>query len=130
MSTRVRRYEPETDFMRVRDFLKRTGKAYGRPLDWKIDRWNYARYFVAPYLGGDGRDDEAGREGSLNAVRFWESVIRIWGPGFSCGVLFTADDYSASEGMRPGLALAECCLPCEASGADLVSSARSRSAAT
>jgi len=69
MSTRVRRYDPETDFMRVRDFLKRTGKAYGRPLNWKIDRWNYARYFVAPYLGGDGRDDEAGSVAASSARR-------------------------------------------------------------
>ena len=49
-----------------------------RPTSCASDRWNYARYFIAPYLGHYRRDYETGPEGSLKAIRFWEEVIRVW----------------------------------------------------
>jgi len=72
-----RKYDPDHGFLRIRDFLQETTRVFGRPLNWGIARWEYARYFIAPYLGGYG-ETEGSREGSLKAIRFWEEVIRVW----------------------------------------------------
>jgi predicted N-acetyltransferase YhbS len=76
MKVRLRRYEPETDFFRIRDFLVKTYPASGELLNWRIERWNYARHFVAPYLGTSGQEPRL--EDSLNAIRFWEDAIGVW----------------------------------------------------
>jgi hypothetical protein len=47
-------YRPETDFIRVRAFLVQTYARFEAPVNWGIERWNYARYFVAPMLGSYG----------------------------------------------------------------------------
>jgi predicted N-acetyltransferase YhbS len=77
METTRRTYEPERDFMRVRDFLVDTYAAFEAPVNWGIERWNYARYFVAPMLGSYGTD--AGTpQGSLDAIRLWEDLVGLW----------------------------------------------------
>ncbi len=54
---RLRDYEREHDFARVREFLIRTHLAFGTPApNWGIERWNYARCFVAPMLGSSGTE--------------------------------------------------------------------------
>ena len=75
MSTRQRRYDPSRDFLRIRAFLVDTYGAFEKPLNWRIERLNYARYFCAPYLC---KDEEITPEKSLNAVRFWEDSIGVW----------------------------------------------------
>ncbi len=77
MTLRRRKYEPEPDFVRVRDFLAHTYQAFGRPLNWRIERWNYARYFVAPMLGAFGQAEHK-IEDSLQAIRFWEETVGLW----------------------------------------------------
>jgi predicted N-acetyltransferase YhbS len=72
-----RRYKPEQDFLRIRDFLVKTYQAFGKPLNWRLERWNYARYFVAPMLGAYGQE-EPDPEDSLKAIRFWEDTIGVW----------------------------------------------------
>ncbi|MFO8033719.1 MAG: GNAT family N-acetyltransferase [Candidatus Bipolaricaulota bacterium] len=71
-------YNPERDFDRVREFLVRTHLSFGTfSLNWGIERWNYARYFVAPMLGSQGT--EAGvPPGALRAIRMWEEMNRLW----------------------------------------------------
>jgi predicted N-acetyltransferase YhbS len=77
MAVRRREYEPERDFVRVRDFLAHTYRAFGRLLNWRIERWNYARYFVAPMLGAFGQAEHR-IEDSLQAIRFWEETVGLW----------------------------------------------------
>jgi predicted N-acetyltransferase YhbS len=77
MTTRTKTYDPENDFLRVRDFLKATYAQFPFPCNWGLERWNYARYFVAPMLGAYGTEDGT-PEGSLKAIRLWEDLVRIW----------------------------------------------------
>jgi len=77
MRVRLRRYKPEQDFLRIRDFLVNTYHVSEKPLNWRLERWNYARYFVAPFLGTYGQQ-EPNLEDSLKAIRFWEDTIGVW----------------------------------------------------
>lgn len=56
MTARMRTYEPDRDFIRIRDFLNETYTAFLGPYNWGLERWNYARYFVAPFVGAYGLD--------------------------------------------------------------------------
>jgi GNAT superfamily N-acetyltransferase len=78
MAARLRRYEPPHDFHRLRALLVATYKAFERPLNWRIERLNYARYFCAPYLC---KNEEITPEKSLKAIRFWEDSIGVWEDG-------------------------------------------------
>ena len=98
-SVEMRRYEPSKDFHKVRSLLVDTYGAFEKPLNWRIERWNYARYFTAPYLC---RDEEITPEKSLDAIRSWEGAIAVWedGSGSVVGVAHT-------EHPRPGDAFLE-----------------------
>ena len=74
---RQRSYDHEQDFARVREFLARTYASFDAPVNWGIERWNYARYFVAPMLGSYGTDTGT-PEGSLKAIALWEQMVRLW----------------------------------------------------
>jgi hypothetical protein len=83
MGTRFRKYNPE-DFLPIRDFLVANYRAFEHPVNWDLVRWNYARYFCAPMIGAWGLGekeekipDTTGKK-SKEAVRFWESSIRVW----------------------------------------------------
>jgi ribosomal protein S18 acetylase RimI-like enzyme len=54
VSTRFRRYDPDRDFPRIRDFLVATFSLFEVPRNWRLERWNYARYFITPMLATDG----------------------------------------------------------------------------
>ena len=77
MKVRLRKYKPEQDFLRIRDFLVDTYQIIGKRQNWSLERWNYARYFVAPMLGGY-RQEKPNLEDSLKAIRLWEDTIGIW----------------------------------------------------
>jgi len=77
MTTRMRSYHPDRDFLRVRDFLNTTYAEFPFPCNWGLERWNYARYFVAPFVGAYGTDDGS-PEGSRKAIALWEELVRIW----------------------------------------------------
>jgi len=77
MKARRKVYEPDHDFLRIRDFLKQTYASFPGPFNWGIERWNYARYFVAPMLGadpGNPRDDT----GERRAIALWEELVGLW----------------------------------------------------
>jgi hypothetical protein len=67
MKTRFRKYDPEHDFDRIRDFLVATYLASEEPYNWGFERWNWARYHPSMFSG----DSEW-------KIRFWEDAIRIW----------------------------------------------------
>jgi predicted N-acetyltransferase YhbS/RimJ/RimL family protein N-acetyltransferase len=77
MKAKLRKYKPKQDFTRIRDFLVKTYPLFDRLLNWRIERWNYARYFVAPFLGNYGQK-EPQIDDSLKAIRFWEDTIGVW----------------------------------------------------
>ncbi len=64
--------------------LVETYQAFERPLNWTLERWNYARYFVAPFLGAYGLANtpneypDTTNENSKEAIRFWENSIGVW----------------------------------------------------
>jgi len=74
---KLTQYTPDSDFIRVRDFLARTYTLFDAPVNWGIERWNYARYFVAPMLGAYGTEDGT-PQGSLDAIKIWEEHTAIW----------------------------------------------------
>lgn len=63
----VRRYNPEQDFLRIRDFFSETYQAFGKPLNWRIERWNWSRYHPIMFDGD-----------SEKKIRFWEAAVKIW----------------------------------------------------
>jgi len=77
MTARSRIYNPDRDFLRIRDFLNQTYAAFPGPYNWGLERWNYARYFVAPMLGAYGTET-GGDEGERTAIAFWEEQVRVW----------------------------------------------------
>lgn len=78
MAIRLRRYDPSNDFLKVRSLLTGTRKNFERPLNWRVERWSYARYFCAPYLC---RNEDITPEKSAASIRFWEDAIGIWEDG-------------------------------------------------
>jgi predicted N-acetyltransferase YhbS len=77
MRAKFRRYNPETDFDLIRDFLVDTYSMFDEPINWRLERWNYARYFVAPMLANYDQD-EPRPEDCLAAIRLWEELTGVW----------------------------------------------------
>jgi hypothetical protein len=72
MKANLRKYNPKTDFIGVRDLLVNTFLHFGKLSNWRLERWNYARYFVAPMLG------DPNPEQSTENIRLWEQSIGVW----------------------------------------------------
>jgi GNAT superfamily N-acetyltransferase len=92
MQGRLRKYDHDQDFVPVRDFLVDTYTALDKPLNWRLDRWNYARYFVIPMIGAYGKDPVSPQD-SLKAIRWWEDHIRLWENTQGQVVAVTAFEY-------------------------------------
>jgi len=77
MKTRFREYTHDRDFLRVRDFLVGTFSLTARPLNWRLERWNYARYFITPLLAteGLGAPDMAAYAA---AIRLFNQSTGVW----------------------------------------------------
>ena len=80
MPVSFRPYDADYHFLAVRDFLSETYGAFGRTLNWRIERWNYTRYFVAPMRGPKGVRTPTPEE-SRQAIRAWESLVGVWQSG-------------------------------------------------
>jgi hypothetical protein len=88
----LRRYNDKQDFARVRDFLVDTYALLDRPINWRLERWNYARYFVIPMIGAYGKDPVS-PEDSRKAIQMWADSIRLWEDGEGEVVAVTALEY-------------------------------------
>jgi predicted N-acetyltransferase YhbS len=77
-------YDSKKDFLCVRDMLIETYAQFEKPLNWTMERWQYARHFCAPMLGAYGLDSDSGHvlenniDKSKEAIELWESAIGIW----------------------------------------------------
>lgn len=82
MKTLFKTYDPDNDFMRIRDFLVDTFSLHQKPVNWLIDRWNFCRYFVIPvhsyynirYFGVPTHSYHHNRD----ELPLWEKTIGIW----------------------------------------------------
>jgi predicted N-acetyltransferase YhbS len=92
MNTKRRDYDPDQDFVRVRDFLVDTYASVEQPVNWRLDRWNYARYFVIPMIGAYGKEPVSPQD-SRQAIRWWEDHIRVWEDDRGQVVAVTALEY-------------------------------------
>jgi hypothetical protein len=77
MKVKFRKYQPERDFLKVRDMLVETFRQFEKPINWTFERWNYARYFAAPMLGAYGLTENT-TEKSMEAIGLWEKAVGIW----------------------------------------------------
>lgn len=80
MKATMLKYDDEQDFLPVRDFLVETYSLLDRPVNWRIDRWNYARYYVMPMIGIPSTDPVP-PQASRKAIAVWEELTRIWKDG-------------------------------------------------
>ncbi|MFN2234483.1 MAG: GNAT family N-acetyltransferase [Anaerolineales bacterium] len=77
MDARLRKYQPESDFMRVRNFLVDTFSLTENPLNWKLERWNYAQYFITPMLATNGIGEPDVQ--AIKAARYlWNHSCALW----------------------------------------------------
>lgn len=77
MPTRFRKYNPDQDFLLIRDFLVKTFAMTRKPLNWRLERWNYAYYYVAPMLVTEGVG-EPDMEAVGNAIQLWNDLTGVW----------------------------------------------------
>lgn len=77
MRAKLKSFKYETDFLSVRDFLSQTFSHYQTSINWRIERWEYAFHFVAPYLADWGIDPES-QQPIDEAIRFMETLTGLW----------------------------------------------------
>jgi len=77
MTATLIKYTPETDFVRVRDLLVKTFSLTEKPLNWKLERWNYARYFITPLLVTEGVG-EPDLQAVDKAIQLWDEITGVW----------------------------------------------------
>ena len=96
MKTICRPYTP-ADFMPVRDMLIETYRAWPKQINWRLERWNYARYMVAPLLARF--DDLDAPEGVAEqaGIGWWESHAMVWADAYGRIVAL-----AHAEDPRPG----------------------------
>jgi len=82
MKTIRKAYKPDTDFMRIRDFLIDTFTLYQKPFNWLIGRWNFCRYCVIPHHSYYNVRSFAVPTRPQHHYRdelpLWEKTIGIW----------------------------------------------------
>jgi predicted N-acetyltransferase YhbS len=77
VKTKFCKYNPDRDFLRIRDFLVETFSLTDRPLNWKLERWNYACYFIIPLLVTDGVG-EPDMSAYQAAIRLFNASTGVW----------------------------------------------------
>jgi len=82
MKTGLRAYNPQQDFLRIRDFLVETFSLYQRPFNWLIDHWNFCRYFALPvhsyYNSRHFSVPTRPHQSIRDELPLWEATIGIW----------------------------------------------------
>ena len=64
MDYRFRNYNHDQDFLKIRAFLVQSYSDLNEPINWTIERWNYAYYFI--------------RDMFETSLEDWESRVGIW----------------------------------------------------
>ena len=77
MNARFHPYNADRDFLRIRDFLVETFSLTDQPLNWRLERWNYARYFITPLLATDGVG-EPDLSAYQAAIRLFDASTGVW----------------------------------------------------
>jgi len=77
MKTIQKEFNYERDFLKVRDFLSDTFGHYQKSVNWRIERWEYAFHFVAPFLANWGEEPPS-LESAEEAIAFLESLTGFW----------------------------------------------------
>jgi predicted N-acetyltransferase YhbS len=77
MPTRNHKYNPDQDFLRIRDFLVNTFSMIRKPLNWRLERWNYAYYYIIPMLVTEGIG-EPDLQAVDQAVQLWNDLTCVW----------------------------------------------------
>lgn len=77
MKAKLKAFNYQRDFLRVRDFLSQTFKLYGRSVNWRIERWEYTFHFVAPFLANWGENPPS-RKTADAALKYLESLTGLW----------------------------------------------------
>ena len=77
MPTRFRKYKHDKDFLRIRDFLVHTFSMTRKPLNWRMERWNYAYYYIVPMLVTEGVG-EPDMEAVGFAIQLWNDLTGVW----------------------------------------------------
>jgi GNAT superfamily N-acetyltransferase len=77
VNARFRTYNADRDFLRIRDFLVETFSLTDQPLNWRLERWNYARYFITPLLATDGVG-EPDLGAYQAAIRLFDASTGVW----------------------------------------------------
>jgi predicted N-acetyltransferase YhbS len=77
MKARFHTYEQSRDFLRIRDFLVETFSLTDSPLNWRLERWNYARYFITPLLATDGVG-EPDMDAYEAAIHLFDASTGVW----------------------------------------------------
>ena len=67
----------DRDFIRVRDFLSQTFGTYGHSMNWRIERWEYAFGFVAPFLA-NWREDPPQEQSIDQALKSMDDYTGLW----------------------------------------------------
>jgi predicted N-acetyltransferase YhbS len=77
MKTRFRKYKHDRDFPRIREVLVETFSLTDRPLNWRLERWNYACYFITPLLATEGVG-EPDMSAYRAASRLFDASTGVW----------------------------------------------------
>jgi len=64
-------YDAKRDFLRVRDFLKKNHYRDGKPRNWGLERWNWARFHPSMFC-------EQNPEKTTEHITLWESAVQLW----------------------------------------------------
>lgn len=73
-------YNNDRDFARVRAMLSETYAQFEKPINWRLDHWNYSRYFVMPMIGRQGVRTPT-VEDSLHGIRRFDELTAVWENG-------------------------------------------------
>jgi len=77
MKAYLKPFEFTCDFPRVRDFLSWTYGHYQSSVNWRIERWEYAFGFVAPFLA-NWCEDPPLQESVDRAMQFMDEHTGLW----------------------------------------------------
>ena len=72
-----RPFDFDRDFLSVRDFLSASYARYGHSVNWRIERWEYAFYFVTPFLA-NWRQPNPSRQAADAALAFLTDHLGLW----------------------------------------------------